>query len=111
MTVNTTHQVKEPQPAPAAATGNADEVVHIVSWWQWFLDVVLRLKVPRALCGVKPRGRPRPARSHGRWRAPVHTVRRAQRHHTRRGRPVQPRKAQAMTQRNTVRTGHLGEQR
>lgn len=58
MTINTIHQVKEPQPAPAAATGNADEVVHIVSWWQWLLDMVLRLKVPRALCGVSLAGDP-----------------------------------------------------
>ena len=57
MTVTSIHQVKEPQPA-ATATGNADEVVHIVSWWQWFLDMVLRLKVPRALCGVSLAGDP-----------------------------------------------------
>ncbi|MFV8142023.1 hypothetical protein ACNQR7_31040 [Mycolicibacterium senegalense] len=40
------------------AHGNADEVVHIVSWWQWFLDMVLRLKVPRALCGESLAGDP-----------------------------------------------------
>lgn len=42
----------------ATASGNADEVVHIVSWWQWFLDMVLRLKVPRALCGESLAGDP-----------------------------------------------------
>lgn len=47
------HPVTEPRrgPAPAPATGGADDVVHIVGWWQWFLDRVLRLKVPRAFCG------------------------------------------------------------
>lgn len=45
--------------APAStACSNADEVVHIVSWWQWFLDMVLRLKVPRALCGESLAGDP-----------------------------------------------------
>lgn len=48
----------QPLPAPKTATGNADEVVHIVSWWQWFLDMVLRLKVPRALCGESLAGDP-----------------------------------------------------
>lgn len=58
MTADTTHRLEYPQPAPMTSTGNADEVVHIVSWWQWFLDMVLRLKVPRALCGVSLAGDP-----------------------------------------------------
>lgn len=40
------------------ARGNADEVVHIVGWWQWFFDMVLRIKVPRALCGESLAGDP-----------------------------------------------------
>jgi len=45
-------------PAPITRAGTADEVVHIVGWWQWFLDMVLRLKVPRALCGESLKGDP-----------------------------------------------------
>jgi hypothetical protein len=38
-------------PAPDNSVGAADDVVHIVGWWQALLGDVLRLKVPRALCG------------------------------------------------------------
>lgn len=53
------------------AGGVADEepVLHIVGKWQSFLDVVVRLKCPRALCGELLRGDPdRPGGSPG---APV----------------------------------------
>lgn len=37
-------------PGAAVSAGNADEVVHIISWWQWVLNWVL-LKEPWTLCG------------------------------------------------------------
>ncbi|MCV7137670.1 hypothetical protein [Mycolicibacterium fortuitum] len=56
--LTTTDSAANGAPAASTASGNADEVVHIVSWWQWFLDMVLRLKVPRALCGESLAGDP-----------------------------------------------------
>jgi hypothetical protein len=35
-----------------APSDGDDNYLHIVSFTQWVLDKVLRVKVPRALCGV-----------------------------------------------------------
>jgi hypothetical protein len=58
MALDTTSDQITAAPAPVASTGTADDVVHIVGWWQWFLDMVLKLKVPRALCGESLEGDP-----------------------------------------------------
>ncbi|WP_141245027.1 hypothetical protein [Mycobacterium avium] len=57
-------------PGAAVSAGNADEVVHIISWWQWVLNWVL-LKTPQALCGkhlpaLNP-DRPDPEGQSGTW--------------------------------------------
>ncbi len=51
----TTTPISEPAPCREHRSG---EVVHIVGRWQSFLDRVLRLKVPRALCGESLEGDP-----------------------------------------------------
>ena len=45
-----TTMVTETEPRPQTDTGDG-EVAHIVGRWQSILDT-LRLKIPRALCGV-----------------------------------------------------------
>lgn len=42
----------------AAVDTGDDDVVHDVSWLEWFLDVVLQVKIPRARCGVRLVGNP-----------------------------------------------------
>lgn len=32
--------------------GGDDEYLHIVSYWEWLIADVLRLRIPRSLCGV-----------------------------------------------------------
>jgi hypothetical protein len=42
-----------PCTAPGSSTNTGDDDdVHDVSWLEWFLGDVLRVKVPRARCGV-----------------------------------------------------------
>ncbi len=36
----------------ALAGGDDDEYAHIVSYWEWLIADVLRLRIPRSLCGV-----------------------------------------------------------
>ncbi|WP_100475653.1 hypothetical protein [Mycobacteroides abscessus] len=40
-----------PAPASFVLAEPTDDVTHIVGWWQWFLGDVLRLVIPRGLCG------------------------------------------------------------
>jgi hypothetical protein len=50
----------------AAGTHADADAVHIAGWWQWFFSYVLRLKIPRALCGESLEadpGRPDPLES------------------------------------------------
>ena len=41
---------QETRPGPTGY--GEDEYIHIVGWFQWFMDRVLRLKIPRSLRGV-----------------------------------------------------------
>lgn len=34
------------------AGGDDGEYLHIVSYWEWLIADVLRLRIPRSLCGV-----------------------------------------------------------
>lgn len=52
-----------PQPIERPAFYGEIEVCHIVSWWQHALYwVLLRRRIPRALCGLVMEGRSGPAR-------------------------------------------------
>ncbi len=51
--MNPTETLTTPAAEAAPANpGNSDEVLHIVGWLQDILGRVLRIKVPRSLCGA-----------------------------------------------------------